>query len=85
MPRTAWQYCRKKLISFMEKIKKKNHRKMLSQIIYMEQVSSKNYFAFAKTNDVSKYMLFVLSYAIRNININTRARKYYPFIMLALS
>ena len=69
----------------MEKIKKKNHRKMLSQIIYMEQVSSKNYFAFAKTNDVSKYMLFVLSYAIRNININTRARKYYPFIMLALS
>ena len=33
---------------------------MLSQTIYMEQVSSKNYLAFAKTNDVSKYMLSVL-------------------------
>ena len=33
---------------------------MLSQTIYVEQVSSKNYLAFAKTNDVSKYMLSVL-------------------------
>ena len=33
---------------------------MLSQTIYMEQISSKNYLAFAKTHDVSKYMLSVL-------------------------